>query len=404
MTSRDIVWTKVRQHFDGRHIEDVYAQTRAAVEQSGAKFRAGERVAVTVGSRGIANLPDIVRATVDEIRAQGARPFIIPAMGSHGGGTAEGQRAVLAGYGITAQSMGVEVVSSMDVVKIGEMEGPFRVYMARDAYEADCVVALNRVKPHTDFHGPVESGLMKMLVIGLGKHAQALETHRYGVYGLRELMPLAARCALDTGKIRMGVGVVENAYDQTLAVKACPGADIPALDGELLDLARRNMPSLPMDQLDLLVVEKMGKDISGTGMDTNVIGRIRIDGQPEPERPHIKVVAALSLTGASHGNATGMGLADIVTQRFKDDIDFDASYENMVTSSFIRRANLPLVARDEDQAIDWALRAIGPRTPRTLMAARIESTLKVDELWVSQAALEALKRDAVWQARRMRAL
>ena len=266
------------------------------------------------------------------------------------------------------------------------------------------MVALNRVKPHTDFHGPVESGLMKMLVIGLGKHAQALETHRYGVYGLRELMPLAARCALDTGKIRMGVGVVENAYDQTLAVKACPGADIPALDGELLDLARRNMPSLPMDQLDLLVVEKMGKDISGTGMDTNVIGRIRIDGQPEPERPRIKVVAALSLTGASHGNATGMGLADIVTQRFKDDIDFDASYENMVTSSFIRRANLPLVARDEDQAIDWALRAIGPRTPRTLMAARIESTLKVDELWVSQAALEALKRDAVWQARRMRAL
>ena len=313
-------------------------------------------------------------------------------------------KEVLEHYGITEETMGAPIISTMDVVSIPNEDNDFKLYMSRDAYEADRVIVINRVKPHTDFHGPVESGLMKMCVIGLGKHAQALEMHRLGVYGLRELVPKAARKILATGKILLGIGIVENALDQTLAIKAADSRGIEALDAELLDLARKNMPSLPIDRLDLLIVDQLGKDKSGTGLDTNIIGRMGILGQEEPEVPNISYIIACSLTKASGGNALGMGLADFITQDFYNDIDFAVTYENVMTSSFIKRGRMPMVARDDAQAIEWALRAMGPRKPEDILAMSIPSTLELGELQVSPAALERIMKDPVYKEREIRIL
>lgn len=394
MRSTDIQMAAVRQTFDGTEIADVYAEAAAQIRQSGVRFLRGARIAVAVGSRGIASLDRAVRATVDAIRAQGAQPFIIPAMGSHGGATPEGQRAVLRAYGVDEASMACPVVSSLDVVTIDGGSAP-RVYLSRDAFEADGIVVVNRVKPHTDFHGPVESGLMKMLVIGLGKHAQAMEMHRYGVPGLRDMIPCVARRVLGTGKVLMGVGIVENAYDRVFCVRACSGAAIPETDAALLAVARRNMASLPVDALDLLIVDTIGKDISGSGMDTNVIGRIRILGETEPERPKIRMIVADGLSASSHGNAIGLGLADVITERLRDAIDWPATTENTVTSGFLERGRMPIVAKNAAQAVDWALRALGPIPHESLRAARIRSTLHLETLWVTPAVLGDLPETAV---------
>lgn len=391
MQSTDIQWIPYARRMEAPRIEDVYREARARLQASGAAIQRGERIGIAVGSRGIANIDRLAKACVDHVREAGGEPFLLPAMGSHGGATAEGQRQLIEGYGVTEQAMGARIVSSLDVVKLDTLADNFNCYLARDAMRADGVIVINRVKPHTDFHGPVESGLMKMLVIGLGKHAQAIETHAHGTYGLRELIPLAAARVLRTGKIRIGLGVVENALDETMAVSACPGEGIPALDSELLQLARQNMPRLPVDALDLLVVDRIGKDISGTCLDTNVIGRIRIDGESEPASPEIRALVGLSLTEASHGNALGVGLCDVVTKQLRDAIDFDAMYENVVTSSFLRRGNLPPVARDEGEAIDWALRMVGIRTPETLRAIRIRDTLHLSDMLVTPAVLKEIE-------------
>ena len=404
MHAEDLLMIPIAQSFPSQKVDDISGTTRKQIQNTGVKFKKGSRIAVTAGSRGIANIAAITKAAVDEVKSQGALPFIIPAMGSHGGATAEGQREVLEHYGITEETMGAPIISTMDVVSIPNEDNDFKLYMSRDAYEADGVIVINRVKPHTDFHGPVESGLMKMCVIGLGKHAQALEMHRLGVYGLRELVPKAARKILATGKILLGIGIVENALDQTLAIKAADSRGIEALDAELLDLARKNMPSLPIDRLDLLIVDELGKDKSGTGLDTNIIGRMGILGQEEPEVPNISYIIACSLTKASGGNALGMGLADFITQDFYNDIDFTVTYENVMTSSFIKRGRMPMVARDDAQAIEWALRAMGPRKPGDILAMRIPSTLELGELQVSPAALERIMKDPVYKEREIQVL
>lgn len=375
---------RVRQQFKASCIADVYAQTMTEITAQGTLFAKGERIAIAVGSRGIASLAHIVRAAVDSVQRAGAQPFIFPAMGSHGGATAEGQRAVLHGYGIHEQSMGCPIVSSMDVVCLHD-ESP-RVYMARDAWHADGIIAINRVKPHTDFHGTVESGLVKMLVIGMGKHAQAIEMHSMGVPGLRDEIPIAAARVLQTGKVRLGIGVVENAYDKIAHIAACKGVDIPKTDSALLAQARHLMPSLPIDQIDILLVDRIGKDISGTGLDTNVIGRMRIAGEPEPQSPTIGMIIADSLTPASHGNALGVGLCDIITERLYRDIDRAATTENVVTSGFLLRGNIPVVARDVAQAMQWARRSLRIAED-ALRIIRIESTLALSEFYASRAAI-----------------
>ncbi|MBN1877100.1 MAG: DUF2088 domain-containing protein [Anaerolineae bacterium] len=386
--------TKIRQRFPRPRLNDARAAMTQELDTMRPLIQPGDSIAIAVGSRGIANIATIVKTVVDFVKAQSAAPFIIPAMGSHGGGTAEGQAGVLASYGITGATMGAPVRSSLDVVEIPAPGFPNRVFMDRYAYESDGVILINRVKVHTDFHGPYESGLVKMSVIGLGKHRQALEIHSFGVYGLRERIPPTAQRIFETGKVLFGVALVENAYDETMVVKALRAGDIMREEPSLLDVARANMPRLPVDNLDILIIDRMGKDISGAGIDPNIIGRNRIRGEPEPDHPHIKAVTVHDLTDATHGNACGTGLADVVTRRLFDKTDLTITNENIVTSSFLERGNIPVIAPTDAQAYTWALRSCsspaGSVVPVEACVARIRDTLHLSELYVSRAVLDEI--------------
>ncbi|WP_138295601.1 MULTISPECIES: DUF2088 domain-containing protein [unclassified Clostridium] len=379
----------VRQQFNAQHIDNISEAAAKALAAKGDWVHPGEKIAIAVGSRGVANIAKVTRAVCDFVRAKGAQPFIFPAMGSHGNATPEGQREVLAGYGVTEEAMGAPIVSSLKVERIPS-ELPMPVYMDAHALAADGTVVINRIKPHTDFHGDYESGLMKMCVIGTGKHAQALAVHRYGADGLRDYIPQIAREVLQKANVRLGIGLVENAYDQTMLLEALTPEEIPTREPELLEIAKANMPRLPVDALDILLIDQMGKDISGVGIDTNIIGRMGIPGQPEPAAPRIKRITVSRLTPGAHGNAIGMGLADFCTQELMDGIDWAATYENTVTSTFLSRGNLPLVAKDEAQAFAWALRTIGTTQAQDARIIRIRDTLHLSEFWVSEALWHAL--------------
>ena len=382
--------TRVRQRFVADKLDDVASALRAELAASGVSVKRGTRIAIAVGSRGIANLPLIVRETVAWVRAQGGEPFIVPAMGSHGGATADGQRAVLESYGITEVAAGVPIESSMDVVELprGELEVP--VYFDKQAAAADGVIVINRIKPHTSFRGPYKSGLMKMIAVGLGKHAGARAIHQLGVAGLRDTMPRVARQILRQGRILLGVGIVENGYDETMLVRAIPGGKIPDKEPELLARATAAMPSLPVDELDILIVDEIGKNISGTGVDTNIIGRLKIYGQPEPDKPRIRIIVVRDLSETSRGNAYGIGLADIITRRLFAKIDFPATYANILTTGFFERGKVPLIAETDRDALTIALRGCEPLDPSQARIMRIRDTLHLDEVHVSSAVLTAI--------------
>jgi hypothetical protein len=379
---------------DGPVCTDIEAAVAREIRRSGLLLRPGSRIAIAVGSRGIANLDRIVRAAAACIRGAGGKPFIVPAMGSHGGATAEGQARVLAGYGITEETVGVPVVSSMETVLIPSAGLDNKVFMDRAACEADGIVLVNRIKPHTDFHGSYESGLVKMAVIGLGKHAAAAELHSFGANGLRERIPLTFRAIVETGKILLGLGVVENACDETIRIEAVPGKRILEREPALLDLARRNMPCLPAENIDVLIVDRMGKEISGVGMDTNIIGRIRIIGQEEPASPRITMIAVSGLTPHSYGNAIGIGLADVITRKLYDAIDFNAMYVNARTSRFLERVKVPFIAENDEDAFKVALNACGKISPGAVRIVRIRDTLHLAEVQVSEAVYHEIKGNA----------
>ena len=382
---------KIRRTFDRESIPDVGKIVREQLAVARLKFQPGERIAIAVGSRGIANLTGIVKTMADGVREKGGDPFVVPAMGSHGGATAEGQQQVLESYGITPEKVGCPILSSMDVIELPSGDLEHRIFIDRNAYEADGVIMINRIKPHTDFHGTYESGLVKMAVIGLGKERQAQEMHRYGVYGLKELIPRAASQILACGKIILGIGIVENAYDETAIIEAIAPEEIMQREPQLLEQARKNMPNLPVDELDVLIIDQMGKDISGVGIDTNIIGRIMIRGEEEPEVPDIKMIIVADLTAGSHGNAAGIGLADITTRKLFHKIDFSVTYKNIVTSTFLERGKLPLVAETDQAALEYALMACGVSPQGRKKIIRIKDTLHLDELYVSQAVLEELE-------------
>jgi hypothetical protein len=347
---------RVRQRFDAQKLSDVGATVAAELRATG--IIPGKRTAIAVGSRGIANLPAMVNEVAAWVREHGGEPFIVPAMGSHGGATAEGQKAILEGFGLTG------IVSSMDVVQVGS-----DAFMDRQAWESDGVIVINRVKPHTSFHGRYESGLMKMIAVGLGKDAGARAIHRGGVRALRETMPEVARRILATGKILLGVAIVENARDETMLARALPARQIPEIEPSLLRLARQNQPYLPVEGIDLLIVDEMGKEISGTGMDTGVIGRMRIAGQPEPASPRIGRIFVRDLRGS---NAYGIGLADVTTRRVVEKADWKVTGINAEASGFHLRAQLPAVVEQDEEAVS------GERI------VRIKNTLRLDELIVSE--------------------
>lgn len=383
--------TKIRQVLDDHRIDDVAGCLRQELGRHAGAIRTGARIAIGVGSRGIANLPAMVKELCRFVIEHGASPFIIPAMGSHGGATAEGQAHVLECLGICESAIGVPVISSMEVVELPSDELKNRVYMDRHAWESDGVILINRIKPHTDFHSTYESGLVKMSVIGLGNHHQAKEIHRFGVEGLKQLIPATAEKILATGKIIMGVAVVENAGDETAAVHVLDPDQFMKEEPMLLEIARNAMPSLPADHIDVLVIDRMGKDISGTGIDPNIIGRICIKGQKDPDRPDIRFIVVSDLTPASHGNALGIGLADIMTRRLFEKIDLKATYENVLTTNFLERGKLPIVAEDSRQALEIALRACGPVSQGAERIVRIRDTLSLEQLYVSAAILEEIR-------------
>ena len=394
-TDRTLNMRPATVRFDDAAIDDPAAAVRAALDGAHLDVSSGATIAVAVGSRGIASIDLIVRTTVEWLRDRGARPFIVPAMGSHGGATAEGQAGVLASYGITAETMGVPIRSSMETVRLDSSGVDVDLFMDRFAWEADGVLLVNRVKPHTDFHGFPESGLFKMSVIGLGKHAQARAVHSLGIEGLKHQILPAARRIIGSGKVIGGVAIVENAYDRPCEIRAAKAADIEPMERELLDLATRSMARLPLDDIDLLIVDEIGKDVSGTGMDTSVIGRIRIRGEAEPAAPRVKSVVCCGLTPASHGNAIGMGLADAITRELYDAVDFQATYENGLTSSFSERIKVPFVAGTHAEAVRAGIRfaALDTDERRALERARIvriRSTLELDTMLVSPAAAQAL--------------
>ncbi|RKU33352.1 hypothetical protein C6499_01495 [Candidatus Poribacteria bacterium] len=383
--------TRIRQQFEAPVLADLPAAIHAELARIDAAsiISPGETVAITAGSRGVANVDIAVKATVDYLKTLGAKPFVVPAMGSHGGATPEGQRSVLEHYGITEETVGAPVKATMEVVELGKTADGLPVFFDRYAAEADHVVPLNRIKAHTDFNGSIESGLMKMLVIGLGKQQGANLYHRaFFQYSFEHVIRAVGGFILDTGKIAFGLGLIENAHEETAKAVAVPAAQLLQTERELLIEAKSLMGRLPFDELDLLIVDWTGKNISGTGMDTNVIGRMMQNFEPEPAKPAILRIFVRDLTEESDGNATGIGLADFTTTRLVDQIDRHSTYMNGITALGPQKSKIPFYYDTDREAIEVALDTIGLTEPEDARVIRIESTLRLTELDVSEVLLE----------------
>ncbi|MFB3819881.1 MAG: lactate racemase domain-containing protein [Candidatus Methylomirabilales bacterium] len=385
---------RIRQKIDPPVVADVVAAVRAEIHglHLQGRLKPGGRVAVTGGSRGVANIAAILRTTCDCLKELGAKPFIVPAMGSHGGATAEGQLTVLARYEITPESMGVPILASMDTVEIGRMPWGFPVHVDRYASEADHIVLVNRVKPHTNFRAHVESGLMKMLVIGLGKHQGALLAHRAAVdVGLPRAIPEVARFSLGKLPILFGLATVENQRHQTAAVKAMLPEELEQTEAKLLEQAWTLLGRVPFEFLHLLIVDEMGKEISGTGMDPNVLGRIYFAPNEEPKSPRYIRILVRDLTERTAGNAVGMGFADFTTRRLASKVNYRYTYTNALTGLSPMRSKLPIVFETDREAVEGALKTIGLTEPPDAKVARIKNTLELEYLQVSEALLPEIR-------------
>ncbi|MBE2240306.1 MAG: DUF2088 domain-containing protein [Caldilineaceae bacterium] len=378
---------EVEQHFDAPRIDDTPAAVRAALRGSRPmqRIRPGMRVAIGAGSRGVTNLPAIVRTVVEEVRAAGAAPFVFPAMGSHGGATAPGQVEMLASLGVTEASVGAEILATMEVKEIGRLPDGPPLYQDANAAAADATLLVNRIKPHTDFHGQLESGLAKMAVIGMGKDTGAQLVHVYGARGFIRFLAPAARIYETNTNLVGGVALLENAFGETAEAHALDVTEIgAAIETALLEKARALMPRLPFDAIDILVIKEIGKNFSGTGMDTNVVGRIMIPRMAEDHRPDVAVIAVLDIAEESHGNAAGIGLANVTTLRAVRRIDWTATYTNSVTSGIfgMQRVNVPITMADDRRALEVALRCCG-EPPAQARWVWINNTSKLRQFWVS---------------------
>ncbi len=388
----------VRQEFDRVQVADIRAAVQRQFQQPWLKdhLGTGSSVAITAGSRGVANFAEILGACVDEVRACGGEPFLFPAMGSHGGGTAEGQLEVLAGYGVTEATCGCPIRASMETVEVFATRHGFSVHVDRHAYEADQILVVNRVKPHTMFVGPIESGLCKMMLIGMGKKAGAEAYHgAILTHSFAELIDAAIPRILRELPILGGLAIVENAYEQTAAIELIRAAEILSEEPRLLDRARSLMARLPLNEIDVLIIDEMGKNISGTGIDTNIVGRKFDDNKAVAgELPKVLRIVARSLTPESHGNATGIGITDFITQRLADAIDVPKTRVNCVTSGHIGAGKIPPVYANDREAIAAAVSCIGLRPLRDARIVRIKNTLELIDLAVSEPCLPELKPNA----------
>jgi Domain of unknown function (DUF362) len=381
----------VRQKFAAPRLASV---TQAVVEQFKrpevrAKVKSGTTVAVGVGSRGIANIAECVKQVIAELKALGAQPFIFPAMGSHGGATAEGQREVLEGYGITESFVGCPIRASMDVVQLGKVDD-MPVYMDKHASEADAVVLVCRVKPHTNFRAPIESGIVKMMTIGMGKIVGATELHTYGMDTFGELLPKAAKFIMSKKNILMGVALVENAADETALIEAVPAEQIFEREPVLQAKAKEMMARICFDEVDVLIVERIGKNISGAGMDPNITGRNNrfIDWEA---KPLVKKIVTLGLTPETHGNACGMGYADVITMRLYKEMDVGFTYANVIASTYLDGAVIPMIMNTDEEAIRLAVKTVVRVKPQDCKIVRIRNTLELVDIHVSEPLLAQVR-------------
>jgi hypothetical protein len=382
---------KVERAFRQPTVHDVEGELRQSLAALalGDKVGPGKRIAITAGSRGITDLVTVLRVIGESLRERGASPFIIPAMGSHGGATAEGQRDLLASLGIAEETTGLPVKSSMETVLIGTDDRGVPLYMDKHAHESDGVVVVNRIKPHTGFDGPVESGLLKMAVIGLGKHAGALAAHKAVLaFGYNHVIRSLGNLVYSTGKVLFGVGIVENAWHRTAHVEAMLPGDIDTREPQLLEKAKEYLPRLPLRQCDVLLVNYMGKEISGSGMDTNVLGRRWFIAEPEPEWPKLKRVILRDMTDHSDGNALGIGLADFVHRKIVGKVDWLKTYVNAVTSNTPEKARLPVVCENDREALEWALTTCFGFDWSDAKLCWIPDTLNLTRVVVSQKLLQ----------------
>lgn len=352
-------------------------------------LEAGATVAVGVGSRGIDRIDLVAATVVDELVGRGFEPVVVPAMGSHGGATPDGQRDALAAYDVTPERLGCEIDARMETATLGEADHGFAVAWSVAALEADATLVINRVKAHTNFQGAFESGLTKMAVIGLGKQAGAQTIHENALTaGYEPVLRDAYSVIREEANLVGGVALVENFHDRLAAIEAVPAADLPDAEGPLLDRADEYMPTLPYDDLDVLVVDRLGKDVSGAGMDTNVIGRYQVLNTGEPDIPHISRIYVRSLTAASHGNGAGIGLADLTRRELVEDLDLDQVYTNTLTSSSLQKAHLPVVLPNDEFAVREALTSVGTYDPTEIRVAWIRDTGHLAEFRVSETLVD----------------
>jgi hypothetical protein len=353
----------------------------------------GKRIALGFGSRGVASIDRIAKKLVALVKASGGEPFIVPAMGSHGGATPAGQVEVLDGLGISEKTMGCPIRATMEVVNTGVTSTGLPAYIDKNVYEADGLIITNRTKLHTDFHGPHESGLLKMLAIGLGKETGARTIHQQATVGLRDYMPVIAQHLIENINFVAGFGVVEDGYHTVVHLEGFTADTVVAGDQRLLQQSRELMPRLPVEDIDVLIVDEMGKNISGAGMDTNIIGRWMVEGELEPTSPRVKRIVVLDLTPESHGNATTYGFADFMSKTLFDKIDFQKTMKNMFTSGSLKRCRMPLFFETDEETIRAAIYDAfrsDPSQCATARVMRIKNTLEIESLWVSANILAEL--------------
>jgi len=385
----------VLQHFPSRKLTDVYAAVREELSstQTGSGLAPGARVAIGAGSRGVSNISTIVRATAAHFLELGMKPFVVPAMGSHGGATAQGQADVLAHYGITEDSVGCPIVSSLDVVPLGVTAEGVETYIDRNAFESDGAFLVNRVKWHTTFDAPVESGLLKMAAIGLGKLQGATNYHRHGVrIGLGEAIRSGGRHALASGKILGGLAVLEDAHHDTAKVAAVTAARLEQEEEKLLALTRSWMARILFDEVDILIVEEMGKHISGVGMDSKVINRHPWGGvNPWPWAPRIYRIYTRDLSPLSYGNAVGIGLTDMISERLFEKIDWQVTRVNAMAASNLFAVKTPLRAPTDREALELLSKTVGRADASEVTCVWIRNTLELSNIVVTENLLPAMQ-------------
>jgi len=382
-------WALVRQRLDAAEIDDVEGAVRAALEPVMPTVRPGMRVCLGVGSRGIDRIDRVVRAVVDRMQEAGANVFIVPAMGSHGGATAEGQREVLAEYGVTPERMGCEIRSSMETVTLGELRPGVPVFIDRNSFEgADLIVPINRVKVHTDFKGPIESGLMKMIAIGFGKQKGADTYHAQGFSTFADLIPAVGAFSLAHAPIPFGLALLENGHARLFHVEAVPAGRIAAREPELLRLATERLGRIPIPEIDVLIVDRLGKDVSGLGMDSNVVGRYYTGPTGVP--PSVQRIVVRDLTDETAGNAVGLGMADVALRTAVEKIDRHKTYMNCITAKTPEGARVPLTVACDREAVDVALACCLRVDAATARIVRIADTKHLELMLVSAPLLPAL--------------